>query len=298
MNHMFYGASSLTSLKELTLGSRFVFGVNALNHAQVEKWQNVGTGSSVNPTGSNVWTSEEFERNYNGATDADTYVWQPQAGGNVTVKYEDTAHKSLAPDVVKSGNVGEAYTTEKKDIAGYTFKEVQGSASGKFTDQAQTVTYVYTKDTSPTEPNKQKPINVYRLYNKKSMQHLYTADSYEYKHLPELSHDWVREGVNFKDYQKSDKTTKTNYRIYNPKSGEHILTADSYEVKVLTTKGWRKEGIAFYAPKTTGKDVYRLFNPKAGIGAHFLTADEYEKSVLTHAPKEWKFEGVAWKAVE
>ncbi|WP_160321494.1 MucBP domain-containing protein, partial [Lactococcus lactis] len=45
----------------------------------------------------------------------------------------------------KSGNVGDSYTTEQKTIDGYTFKEVQGNATGTFTDQAQTVTYVYTK---------------------------------------------------------------------------------------------------------------------------------------------------------
>ena len=30
----------------------------------------------------------------------------------------------IADDVLKSGNIGEAYATEQKDISGYTFKEV------------------------------------------------------------------------------------------------------------------------------------------------------------------------------
>ncbi|MDG4990967.1 MucBP domain-containing protein, partial [Lactococcus lactis] len=77
-----------------------------------------------------------------------TYVYtkDPIAGGDVTAKYVDTDGNKISDDVVKSGNVGDAYTTEQKTIAGYTFKEVQGSATGTFTDQAQTVTYVYTKD--------------------------------------------------------------------------------------------------------------------------------------------------------
>ncbi|WP_394530388.1 MucBP domain-containing protein [Lactococcus lactis subsp. lactis] len=77
-----------------------------------------------------------------------TYVYTKDliAGGDVTAKYVDTDGKKISDDVVKSGNVGDAYTTEQKTIAGYTFKEVQGSATGTFTDQAQTVTYVYTKD--------------------------------------------------------------------------------------------------------------------------------------------------------
>ncbi|WP_242327583.1 MucBP domain-containing protein [Lactococcus lactis] len=77
-----------------------------------------------------------------------TYIYtkDPVAGGDVTAKYVDTDGNKISDDVVKLGNVGDAYTTEQKMIDGYTFKEVQGNASGTFTDQAQTVTYIYTKD--------------------------------------------------------------------------------------------------------------------------------------------------------
>ena len=67
-------------------------------------------------------------------------------GGNVIAKYVDTAGNTISNDVVKSGNVGENYTTDQKTIPGYSFKEIQGPASGQFTSQEQTVTYVYTKD--------------------------------------------------------------------------------------------------------------------------------------------------------
>ncbi|MDG4977643.1 MucBP domain-containing protein, partial [Lactococcus lactis] len=71
------------------------------------------------------------------------------AGGDVTAKYVDTDGNKISDDVIKSGNVGDSYTTDQKTIAGYTFKEVQGSATGTFTDQAQTVTYIYTKNNIP-----------------------------------------------------------------------------------------------------------------------------------------------------
>lgn len=75
------------------------------------------------------------------------------AGGDVTAKYVDTDGNIISEDVVKSGNIGEDYSTDQLDIPGYTFKEVQGAASGKFTDTAQTVTYGYTKDTvDPVTP--------------------------------------------------------------------------------------------------------------------------------------------------
>ena len=92
---------------------------------------------------------------------------QPQiVGGNVIAKYVDAAGNTISDNVVKSGNVGEDYTTEQKTIPGYSFKEIQGPASGQFTSQEQTVTYVYTKDplvpdkstdSTPSQPSVNKP---------------------------------------------------------------------------------------------------------------------------------------------
>lgn len=138
--------------------------------------------------------------------------------------------------------------------------------------------------------------NVYRLYNKVSMEHLYTADKYEYDNLPNLSRDWKREGINFQSYNTNQSNTKAVNRVYNPRSGEHIYTQDTNEVRVLTSRyGWRSEGVAFYSPKTSSKPVYRVFNPGAGLGAHFVTGDGYEKNSLVS--RGWKYEGIAWCAI-
>lgn len=227
-----------------------------------------------------------------------TYVYtkDPVKAADVTVKYQDESGKKLSDNITLSGNIGDTYTSSKKTINGYDLIKTIGQPTGTFTDTAQEVTYVYKKQSTPTPT--QKIVNVYRLYNKKSMQHLYTADVNEYNSLPKLSKDWVREGVNFKEYKTGTSSTQTIYRIYNPKSGEHLNTKDTNEIKVLKSQGWKTEGVAFYAPKTGGKAIYRLFNPKAGIGAHFVTGDANEKNVLTKAPKEWKYEGVAWRSVQ
>ena len=77
------------------------------------------------------------------------YTKNPVAAADVTAKYVDTEGNEISGDVVKSGNIGDKYTTEQKDIDGYTFKEMgkdSAAISGDFTDKAQTVTYVYTKD--------------------------------------------------------------------------------------------------------------------------------------------------------
>ena len=77
-----------------------------------------------------------------------TYVYtkNPVAGGDVTAKYVDENGNPIANNVISSGNVGDPYSTAQKDVPGYTFKEVQGNPTGTITDQAQTVTYVYTKN--------------------------------------------------------------------------------------------------------------------------------------------------------
>lgn len=65
--------------------------------------------------------------------------------GEVTARYHDVAGNKLAPDMSQTGVVGTSYQTEQKIIDGYTFKEVQGNATGLFTDSPQEVTYVYEK---------------------------------------------------------------------------------------------------------------------------------------------------------
>lgn len=57
---------------------------------------------------------------------------QPIADG----KY-DTSHTAA---------IGREYHTTKKEIPGYTFKEVRGNETGKFKEGTITVTYIYTKD--------------------------------------------------------------------------------------------------------------------------------------------------------
>jgi len=74
------------------------------------------------------------------------FMKNPVVGKNVTAKYQDTNGKQIHDDVVKSGNIGDSYTTDQLKIDGYTFKEVKGNPSGTFIDQEQTVTYIYTNN--------------------------------------------------------------------------------------------------------------------------------------------------------
>jgi uncharacterized surface anchored protein len=135
--------------------------------ADVVKSGNVGDSYTTDQKSINGYTFKEVQGNVSGTfTDQAqtvTYVYtkNPVKAGNVTAKYVDEAGNEISADVVKSGNVGDAYTTDKKTISGYTFKEVQGNSVGNFTDKAQIVTYVYSKEQLvPVKPSQQTPSTI------------------------------------------------------------------------------------------------------------------------------------------
>ncbi|MBC2244782.1 LPXTG cell wall anchor domain-containing protein [Listeria booriae] len=77
-----------------------------------------------------------------------TYVYEKIATGPVTVQYVDEQGASIAPTEVLTGDYGKAYTSKAQHIAGYVLLETPTNATGVFTEQAQTVTYVYHKQTA------------------------------------------------------------------------------------------------------------------------------------------------------
>ena len=86
-----------------------------------------------------------------------TYVYtkNPIPAADVTVEYVDTEGKEIHASQTISGNVGDSYdaSTEKYQltIEGYTLDESQLPENGKgvFSETAQTVTYIYTKNPVP-----------------------------------------------------------------------------------------------------------------------------------------------------
>ncbi|MGL9997466.1 hypothetical protein IGJ41_002749 [Enterococcus sp. DIV1537a] len=151
MYAMFYNAYKLRSI---TLGPNFKFMESAHlvspeeNDSYSGKWKYESDLEGHAPETPLSLTATEFMSTYDG-TKPGTYVWEtkdPVAGADVTVHYEDDKGAKISEDVVLKGNVGDDYTSEQKTIPGYTFSKVEGAATGKFTDQAQTVKYVYTKD--------------------------------------------------------------------------------------------------------------------------------------------------------
>ena len=86
-----------------------------------------------------------------------TYVYtkDPVPAADVTIKYVDSEGKEIHESQAISGKIGEKYDASTPDyqltIDGYTLDTMQlpDNMTGTFSDTAQTVTYVYTKDPVP-----------------------------------------------------------------------------------------------------------------------------------------------------
>ena len=87
---------------------------------------------------------------------------------------------------------------------------------------------------------------VYRLYDPRGNQHLWTTSKDERDHLVGLQ-GWNDEGVAF--YQNPAATVDV-YRLYNPWTGEHLWTTSVLErdsLTALSDGAWSYEGVAFKA---------------------------------------------------
>ena len=134
-------------------------------------------------------------------------------------------------------------------------------------------------------------VDMYRLYNKYTGEHLYTASAQERDFLAKKG--WSKEGVGW----VAPKTSKTPvYRLYNPFSGDHHYTTDKNEYETLGKRGWNKEGTGWYSDDAKGTPLYRQFNPYEKVGTHNYTANKGENDALVKAG--WKAEGIAWYGVK
>ena len=75
----------------------------------------------------------------------------PIKGEGVLVHYQDEQGRTIAPDEVLNGNIGDGYVSAAKEIAGYTLKTRPKNATGFFSDTIQNVIYVYSKIPSKAE---------------------------------------------------------------------------------------------------------------------------------------------------
>lgn len=128
---------------------------------------------------------------------------------------------------------------------------------------------------------------MYRLYNKNTGEHFYTADDFEKNTL--IDYGWQYEGEAWKAPVTSDTPV---FRLYNKNAGDHHYTPDKEEKDTLVKLGWEDEGIGWYSAGETGIPLLRLYNKNAIAGAHHYTVSEEERDGLVKLG--WIDEGIGW----
>lgn len=130
-------------------------------HEDTQLSGEIGSPYQVQRTDISGYTLTEVKGNESGsytlAPQSVTYVYTknsipPVGKGQVIVSYLDENNTSLRDTIQLTGDIGSAYSSEQLAFEGYTFKEVLGQPAGVFSNETQTVTYIYTKDSlSPVQ---------------------------------------------------------------------------------------------------------------------------------------------------
>lgn len=125
---------------------------------------------------------------------------------------------------------------------------------------------------------------MYRVYNKNTGEHLYTASAFERDSL--VKGGWSNEGIGW----QAPTSGTAVYRLYNPNvaGGDHYYTASKFEAQSLVKGGWKWDNggkPVFYSGGKT--KIYVAYNPNAKSGSHNYTSSAYEQKTLL--ANGWKY---------
>ena len=159
-------------------------------------------------------------------------------------------------------------------------------------------------------------IPIYRMYNTKTSEHLWTKSKKEYDSCGKGNYrDWRQERVawyspNLPAPSSYAKSTQGDYvyvwRLYDKgRTGDHIYLTYGGEMKQYLANGWVVDkGAGFWTfrkgAKVAGKTIipiYRAYNPKLSRGKHHYTPSktEYDTICKKHG---WKPEDVKFYVVK
>lgn len=143
-------------------------------------------------------------------------------------------------------------------------------------------------------------VQVYRLYNPQSRQHLFSANSTEIDALTgSQGMGFVNEGV---AYATSGSAPQGLHRFFQTATGRHFYSANDQERDLIVANpasGYVYEGVAYRvygsaSPPQGGTAVVRYFDPLQG--SHFYSASVQEQAILQSSQPTWVREGIAWYA--
>ena len=159
-------------------------------------------------------------------------------------------------------------------------------------------------------------IPIYRMYNTKTSEHLWTKSKKEYDSCGKGSYvDWRQENVawyspNLPAPASYAASTQGDYvyvwRLYDKgRTGDHIYLTYGAEMKSYLSNGWVVDkGAGFWTVKKgttisgrTTIPIYRAYNPKLKRGKHHYTPskNEYDTICKNHG---WKPEGVKFYVIK
>ena len=177
------------------------------------------------------------------------------------------------------------FPTDAEILIDYVKNELKGTISANKYGQKEGRIRVYRDNTVP----------IYRLYNKKSGEHLFTSKQGEYNKLGNIG--WVKEGVAFDAFTTDEAPSNAVllYRLFNKNGlgglGDHHYTTKKSEVNKLAKLGWQVDNDGKPMYYTIGEySVYRLYNKRTG--AHHYTPKKSEYDSLVK--KGWTGEGKGW----
>lgn len=139
-----------------------------------------------------------------------------------------------------------------------------------------------------------KSVCVWRLENPHNHNEFLTSSANERDNLVYFNH-FAYKGIAFFASPILSSSSIAVERLYNAHSGLHFWTASAHEKNVLVSRGYRDEGIAFYAASSVSSSiaadpVYRLYNTRSG--QHIWTISSSEKNDLIS--KGYVYEGLAF----
>ena len=325
MNRVYQFMAGCTSLERLTMSDKATLAITAdensptvkiLAFANLDSLKYVYIGSSMNDVSLNLFSGNSLERVDVGegnplyssidgvvysADGTELLVMGTSYVGDHTVPDTCTAINGFGFD--KCSSVGRVYIPESvtsiDDV--YAFREFGGTIvtpAGSYTAR-----FIEENDLEVDleligEPQGVPTVSVYRLYNTKTSEHLWTTSANEYRQLPIVTRgDWRQEGV---AWMAPDGEGTPVYRLYNRAMGDHYYSMDEGEIRALTTRhGWVVDNggePAFWSaneadPGAIG--LYCVYNGRLRKGQHHFTASAAERDFLV-SRAGWRYEKVAF----
>ena len=218
-------------------------------------------------------------------TSIDYYEMYPEQGGDGPTPKQGVVYKLCTAITFEDGYVPADNVTFT--ILGKTYK---GTYKGMWGGKENTYMILIEQPVTCSER-----VPIYRMYNSKTSEHMYTKSAKEYNSCGSGSYkDWKAEGV---AWYAPKSSAKPVYRLYNLKSGDHHYTTSATERDKLVGSGqWRDEGIAFYSAAKGDEGsiaIYRIFNGRLKRGQHHYTKSATERDKLV-ASGQWRDEGVGF----